>query len=52
MRIQVSLTVNEAKKVIAKGIANVITSRGDLDVAKKVKSTILELTKQFPLYPG
>ena len=38
--------------VIAKGIADVITSRGDLEVAKKVKSTILELTKQFPLYPG
>jgi glycine hydroxymethyltransferase len=38
--------------VIAKGIADVINSRGDLEVAKKVKSTILDLTKQFPLYPG
>ena len=38
--------------VIAKGIADVILSRGDLEVAKKVKSTILELTEQFPLYPG
>ncbi|MHA1911301.1 MAG: serine hydroxymethyltransferase [Candidatus Kariarchaeaceae archaeon] len=38
--------------VIAKGIADVINSRGDLEVAKKVKSTILELTQQFPLYPG
>ncbi len=38
--------------VIAKGLADVINSKGDLEVAKKVKSTILELTKQFPLYPG
>ena len=39
-------------KVIAEGIAKVIKSKGDSSVSAKVKKTILELTKQFPLYPN
>ncbi|MHA1400946.1 MAG: serine hydroxymethyltransferase [Candidatus Heimdallarchaeaceae archaeon] len=39
-------------KVIAEGLAKVIKAKGDLEVSAKVKQDILELTKQFPLYPG
>ncbi len=39
-------------KVIADGIARVIKSRGDKAVSASVKAGILELTSQFPLYPG
>ncbi len=39
-------------KVIAGGIAKVIKARGDAGVCAKVKEEILELTSQFPLYPG
>lgn len=39
-------------KVIAQGIAKVINSKCDSAVSTKVKADILELTKQFPLYPG
>ncbi len=39
-------------KVIAEGLSEVIKTKGDLEVSKKVKEGILELTKQFPLYPG
>ena len=39
-------------KVIAEGISKVIKSKGDAEVSEKVRENILELTKQFPLYPG
>ena len=39
-------------KVIAKGISDVIKAPEDKAVIEKVKKSILELTKQFPLYPG
>lgn len=39
-------------KVIAQGIAKVIKAPEDKAVIEKVHSDILELTKQFPLYPG
>ncbi|MCG3224757.1 MAG: serine hydroxymethyltransferase, partial [Candidatus Heimdallarchaeota archaeon] len=39
-------------KVIAEGISKVIKSKGDAEVSEKVRESILELTKQFPLYPG
>ena len=39
-------------KVIAEGLAKVIKAKGDPEVSAKVKKDILELTKQFPLYPG
>jgi glycine hydroxymethyltransferase len=39
-------------KVIAEGLAKVIKAKGDQEVSEKVKVSILELTKQFPLYPG
>ena len=39
-------------KVIAEGLAKVIKAKGSSEVATKVKEEILELTKQFPLYPG
>ncbi len=39
-------------KVIAEGLAKVIKSKGDSAVSAKIKQEILELTKQFPLYPG
>ena len=39
-------------KVIGKAIANVIDNYEDKKVLNKVKSDILELTKEFPLYPG
>jgi len=39
-------------KVIAEGLAKVIKAKGDPEVSAKVKQDILELTKQFPLYPG
>ncbi|MHA1674027.1 MAG: serine hydroxymethyltransferase [Promethearchaeota archaeon] len=39
-------------KVIASGIARVLKSKGDKTVSAKVRGEILELTKQFPLYPG
>jgi len=39
-------------KVIAAGLAKVIKSKGDLNVSAKVKADILELTKEFPVYPG
>ncbi len=39
-------------KVIASGIAQVIKSKGDKAVSAKVHEEILELTKEFPLYPG
>lgn len=38
--------------VIAEGLAKVIKSKGDPEVSVVVKESILELTKQFPLYPG
>ena len=38
--------------VIAEGLAKVIKSKGDPEVSVIVKESILELTKQFPLYPG
>ncbi|MHA1708084.1 MAG: serine hydroxymethyltransferase [Candidatus Heimdallarchaeaceae archaeon] len=38
-------------KVIAEGLAKTIKSKGDPEVTKKIKTEILELTKQFPLYP-
>jgi len=39
-------------KVIAEGLAKVIKAKGDPEVSEKVKESILELTKHFPLYPG
>lgn len=39
-------------KVIAAGLAKVIKSKGDLNVSAQVKADILELTKEFPVYPG
>ena len=39
-------------KVIAAGIAKVIKSKGDPTVSAQVKETILELTRDFPVYPG
>ncbi|MHA1745883.1 MAG: serine hydroxymethyltransferase [Promethearchaeota archaeon] len=39
-------------KVIAEGIAKVIKSKGDPAVSAQVKATILELTRDFPVYPG
>ncbi len=39
-------------KVIAQGIAKVLKSKGDAKVSAQVKADILELTKQFPLYPN
>ncbi len=39
-------------KVIAQGIVKVINNYQDKSVLKKVRQDILELTKQFPLYPG
>lgn len=39
-------------RVIADGIAKVIKAKGDSQVCAKVRKDILELTKQFPLYPG
>jgi len=39
-------------KVIGKAIAKVIDNYQDKKVLNKVKSEILELTKEFPLYPG
>jgi glycine hydroxymethyltransferase len=39
-------------KVIAQGIARVINSKGDLKVCQEVKQNILELTREFPLYPN
>ena len=39
-------------KEIAKGIAAVIDNYQDKKVLKKVKQDILELCKNFPLYPG
>jgi len=39
-------------KVIAEGLAKVIKAKGDSKVNEAVKQDILELTKQFPLYPG
>ena len=39
-------------KVIASGLARVIKSKGDLSISAKVKEEILELTKEFPVYPG
>ncbi len=39
-------------KVIAEGLAKVIKAKGSSEVTAKVKEDILELTKQFPLYPG
>ncbi|MEE9410648.1 MAG: serine hydroxymethyltransferase [Candidatus Heimdallarchaeota archaeon] len=39
-------------KVIAEGLAKVIKSKGDPKVNAEIKQDILELTKQFPLYPG
>jgi glycine hydroxymethyltransferase len=39
-------------KVIAEGLAKVIKSKGDPSVSAEIKKSILELTKQFPLYPG
>ncbi len=39
-------------KVIASGLARVIKSKGDLAVSAKVKEEILELTREFPVYPG
>jgi glycine hydroxymethyltransferase len=39
-------------KVIAKGMATVIDNVDDKEKIAKVKQDILELTKQFPLYPG
>jgi glycine/serine hydroxymethyltransferase len=38
--------------VIAEGLAKVIKSKGDPEISAMVKESILELTKQFPLYPG
>ncbi len=38
--------------VIAEGLAKVIKSKGDPELSVTVKESILELTKQFPLYPG
>ncbi|MHA1223555.1 MAG: serine hydroxymethyltransferase [Candidatus Heimdallarchaeaceae archaeon] len=35
-------------KVIAEGLAKTIKSKGDPEVTKKIKTEILELTKQFP----
>ncbi|MCG3221579.1 MAG: serine hydroxymethyltransferase, partial [Candidatus Heimdallarchaeota archaeon] len=39
-------------KVIAEGLAKVIKAKGSSEATVKVKEDILELTKQFPLYPG
>jgi glycine hydroxymethyltransferase len=39
-------------KVIASGMARVIKAPEDKAVLGKVRKEILELTKQFPLYPG
>ena len=39
-------------KVIASGLARVIKSKGDLKVSAQVKAEILELTREFPVYPG
>ena len=39
-------------KVIASGLARVIKSKGDLSVSAKVKEEIMELTREFPVYPG
>ena len=39
-------------EVIGKAIATVIDNYEDKKVLNKVKSNILELTRQFPLYPG
>jgi len=39
-------------KVIAKGIATVIDNYQDKATLEKVKADILELCKEFPLYPG
>ncbi|MBW2980495.1 serine hydroxymethyltransferase [Candidatus Woesearchaeota archaeon] len=39
-------------KVIAKGIATVIDNLNNKEKIAKVRQDILELTKQFPLYPG
>ncbi len=39
-------------KVIASGLARVIKSKGDLNVSAQVKADILELTREFPVYPG
>jgi glycine hydroxymethyltransferase len=39
-------------KVIAEGIAKVVKAKGDAKMCASVKKDILELTKQFPLYPG
>ena len=38
--------------VIAEGLAKVIKSKGVPEISAMVKESILELTKQFPLYPG
>jgi glycine hydroxymethyltransferase len=39
-------------KVIAEGIAKVIKAPEDAVNISKVKDSILELTKEFPIYPG
>lgn len=39
-------------KVIAAGLAKVIKSKGHLNVSAQVKADILELTREFPVYPG
>lgn len=39
-------------QVIGQGIAKVIKSKGDLSISEQVHRDILELTKQFPLYPN
>lgn len=39
-------------KVVAKGIATVIDNYQDKATLEKVKDDILELCKEFPLYPG
>ena len=39
-------------KVVAKGIATVIDNYQDKATLEKVKADILELCKEFPLYPG
>ena len=39
-------------KVIAQGIAKVIKAKGDESTCVKVKDSILELTKEFPIYPA
>ena len=52
MNISTTVAKLPAKQVIAEGLAKVIKAKGSSEVTRKVKEDILELTKQFPLYPG